>query len=147
MPANLVARRRRTSSRPLALVPHGDEPRGISSTGSSEKRSMTASRSWRLKASSSAVNVSTVATDFVSILVTLRAWPFSLEVLAYRDRLGVARAGAVALGEQVPARHRVGLDADPRDPGPPEVQRQRLDPDRHAGRGLDQQRGIVPGRQ
>ena len=52
-----------------------------------------------------------------------------------------------ALGEQVPARHRVGLDADPRDPGPPEVQRQRLDPDRHAGGGVDQQRGIVPGRQ
>ena len=47
--------------RPRNLCPHGCGPRGISRTGSSAKKPITASRSWALKASATPCSVSTVA--------------------------------------------------------------------------------------
>src|SRR5581483_8834185 len=71
MPLNLVARSARTSDRPTARVPTGDEPRGKSITASSLKNSMIASRSWRLKASRNALSVSGVTAGSLGIRSSL----------------------------------------------------------------------------
>ena len=62
-------------------------------------------------------------------------------------RLALTDHRGIPLAQQAAAHPAVGLDADPGQARPCQVQRQHLGADGRAGRGVDQQRRVVPGGQ